>query len=211
MTETKPVQAESGEIVTDRQRLPVLPLRETVVFPGVTAPIVAGRDKTLRAIEQALKGGEESKRIFAVAQRENEDEPVPEVLYDIGVICQIAQIQRFPGGLQLLLECEPPVTLMRPKTTMAPDDSRSLTAVLAGNRQAGALPTWHARCIIFETPLQAGPLARGRQARPRRGFPLDDPAPRGSFAGGRKPSCSMDRSYGCGGQVPRGQTAPRRS
>ena len=112
MTETKPVQAESGEIVSDRQRLPVLPLRETVVFPGVTAPIVAGRDKTLRAIEQALKGEKESKRIFAVAQRENEDEPVPEVLYDIGVICQIAQIQRFPGGLQLLLECEERATAL---------------------------------------------------------------------------------------------------
>lgn len=112
MTEKKPAQTESGEIVSDRQRLPVLPLRETVVFPGVTAPIVAGRDKTLRAIEQALKGEEESKRIFAVAQRENEDEPAPEVLYSIGVICQIAQIQRFPGGLQLLLECEKRATAL---------------------------------------------------------------------------------------------------
>jgi ATP-dependent Lon protease len=82
----------------------VLPLRETVVFPGVTAPIVAGREKTLRAIEQALAGEGEVKRIFAVAQRDNVDEPSPDVLYNIGVICRIAQIQRFPGGLQLLLE-----------------------------------------------------------------------------------------------------------
>jgi ATP-dependent Lon protease len=89
----------------DRLQLPVLPLRETVVFPGVTAPIVAGRDKTLRAIEKALEGGEEH-TIFAVAQRENVDEPTPDVLYNIGVICRIAQVQRFPGGLQLLLEGE---------------------------------------------------------------------------------------------------------
>ncbi len=95
------------EVVTsDRQQLPVLPLRETVVFPGVTAPIVAGRDKTLRAIEKALEAGEDSKLIFAVAQRENVDEPIPEVLHNIGVVCRIAQIQRFPGGLQLLLEGE---------------------------------------------------------------------------------------------------------
>jgi ATP-dependent Lon protease len=93
-------------VKSDRQELPVLPLRETVVFPGVTAPIVAGREKTLRAIEAALASDEEVKRIFAVAQRENVDEPSADVLYNIGVICRIAQVQRFPGGLQLLLEGE---------------------------------------------------------------------------------------------------------
>ena len=92
--------------MSDRQELPVLPLREMVVFPGVTAPIVAGREKTLRAIEQSLKSEDEVKRIFAVAQRENQEEPTPDVLYTIGVICRIAQVQRFPGGLQLLLEGE---------------------------------------------------------------------------------------------------------
>ena len=107
MTEEQTAVTETGESVSgDRLRLAVLPLRDTVVFPGVTAPIVAGRDKTLRAIEEALKGEGEIKRIFAVAQRENADEPSADVLYSIGVICQIAQIQRFPGGLQLLLECE---------------------------------------------------------------------------------------------------------
>ncbi|NIR42829.1 MAG: endopeptidase La [Gemmatimonadetes bacterium] len=94
-------------------RLPVLPLRETVVFPGVTAPIVAGRDKTLRAIEHALSADEETKRIFAVAQRENVDEPTADILYNIGVICRIAQIQRFPGGLQLLLEGEGRATALQ--------------------------------------------------------------------------------------------------
>ena len=94
------------EVTLDRRELPVLPLRETVVFPGVTAPIVAGRDKTLRAIERALSSEEDVKRIFAVAQRENVDEPTADVLHNVGVICRIAQIQRFPGGLQLLLEGE---------------------------------------------------------------------------------------------------------
>ncbi|NIS00045.1 MAG: endopeptidase La [Gemmatimonadetes bacterium] len=101
------------EAKPDRLRLPVLPLRETVVFPGVTAPIVAGRDKTLRAIEHALSADEETKRIFAVAQRENVDEPTADILYNIGVICRIAQIQRFPGGLQLLLEGEGRATALQ--------------------------------------------------------------------------------------------------
>ncbi|KPK65815.1 MAG: DNA-binding protein [Gemmatimonas sp. SG8_38_2] len=98
--------------MTERLELPVLPLRETVVFPGVTAPIVAGRDKTLRAIERALENEDEARHIFAVAQRENADEPTTDVLYNIGVICRIAQVQRFPGGLQLLLEGEQRATAL---------------------------------------------------------------------------------------------------
>ena len=51
-----------------RQTLPVLPLRGTVMFPGITAPIAAGRPGTLRAIETALKG---DRLVFAVAQRDS--------------------------------------------------------------------------------------------------------------------------------------------
>jgi ATP-dependent Lon protease len=105
--------------MSERVNLPVLPLRETVVFPGVTAPIVAGRDKTLRAIDRALEGEGEVKRIFAVAQRENVDEPSADVLYNIGVICRIAQVQRFPGGLQLLLEGEGRATALHYEETEA--------------------------------------------------------------------------------------------
>ena len=66
---TPQAEAKTPERPTGRMRLPVLPLRETVMFPGVTAPIGAGRPPTLRAIEAALKDDE--KLIFAVAQREN--------------------------------------------------------------------------------------------------------------------------------------------
>jgi ATP-dependent Lon protease len=105
--------------MNERVNLPVLPLRETVVFPGVTAPIVAGRDKTLRAIDKALESDAEAKRIFAVAQRENVDEPSADVLYNVGVICRIAQVQRFPGGLQLLLEGEGRATALHYEETEA--------------------------------------------------------------------------------------------
>ncbi|HWP03893.1 MAG TPA: endopeptidase La [Gemmatimonadaceae bacterium] len=89
--------------------LPVLPLRGTVIFPGLTAPIAAGRPGTLRAIDTALKG---DRLVFAVAQRENADEPTPEILYSMGVIARIGQVQRGLGGVQLLLQGEQRATAL---------------------------------------------------------------------------------------------------
>ncbi len=88
----------------DRLRLPVLPLREVVLFPGVTAPIGAGRPGTLRAIEAALK--REDRRIFAVCQRQNTDTVEPTGLYTTGTVAKIGQVQRGLGGIQLLLHGE---------------------------------------------------------------------------------------------------------
>ena len=99
-----------------RQTLPVLPLRGTVIFPGLTAPISAGRPGTLRAIEAALKG---DRLVFAVAQRDNTDEPTPEILYSMGVIARIGQIQRGLGGVQLLLQGEQRATAIQYATNPA--------------------------------------------------------------------------------------------
>src|SRR6478609_6293498 len=93
-----------------RQTLPVLPLRGTVIFPGLTAPIAAGRPGTLRAIESALKS---ERLVFAVAQRDNTDEPTPDILYSMGVIARIGQIQRGLGGVQLLLQGEQRATSLQ--------------------------------------------------------------------------------------------------
>lgn len=93
-----------------RQTLPVLPLRGTVIFPGITAPIAAGRPATLRAIEAALKG---DRLVFAVAQRDNADEPTPDILYSMGVVARIGQIQRGLGGVQLLLQGETRATALQ--------------------------------------------------------------------------------------------------
>ena len=77
-----------------RQTIPVLPLRGTVIFPGLTAPIAAGRPGTLRAIESALKG---DRLVFAVAQRDNTDEPTPDILYSrLWLSTQLAM----PGSLR---------------------------------------------------------------------------------------------------------------
>src|ERR687884_1078450 len=93
-----------------RQTLPVLPLRGTVIFPGLTAPIAAGRPGTLRAIEAALRA---DRLVFAVAQRDNTDEPAPEILYSMGVIARIQQVQRGLGGIQLLLGGEQRATALQ--------------------------------------------------------------------------------------------------
>ena len=89
-----------------RRRLPVLPLRGLVLFPGVTAPIGAGRPRTLAAIEAALKNEGEDRLIFAVCQREDKEEVEPEGLHTMGTVARIGQLQRGLGGIQLLLHGE---------------------------------------------------------------------------------------------------------
>src|SRR2546427_2822484 len=87
--------------MSDRMTLPVLPLRDAVLFPGVATPIGAGRPATLRAIEAALKQAD--RKVFAVAQKENIDQVTPGVLYTTGTIARISQVQRNLGGVQLVL------------------------------------------------------------------------------------------------------------
>jgi ATP-dependent Lon protease len=93
--------------MTERLTLPVLPLRDFVLFPGVTTPINVGKPKTLNAIEAALATPE--RLVFAVSQRE-ETEPdqhaTPESLYTIGTVARIGQLQRSLAGVQLLLHGE---------------------------------------------------------------------------------------------------------
>src|SRR3954447_19236547 len=90
--------------MAERLTLSVLPLREVVLFPGVTAPIGAGRPATLRAIEAALAGSD--RLVFAVSQRQNVESVTSDALYTIGTIARIGQLQRGLSGMQLLLNGE---------------------------------------------------------------------------------------------------------
>ncbi len=87
-----------AEILT----LPILPLRNAVLFPGVSLPISAGRSGTLRAIDDAMKKPEHL--IFALAQRQDLEKVTPEGLYTVGTVASIAQLQRGLGGARLLLQ-----------------------------------------------------------------------------------------------------------
>jgi ATP-dependent Lon protease len=82
--------------------LPVVPMRNAVLFPGVTFPIAAGRAPTLRAIETALN--DPDRLVFAVAQRTDAEAVSPEELYTIGAIASIGSVQRGLGGIRLVLE-----------------------------------------------------------------------------------------------------------
>ncbi len=85
----------------ERFSLPVLPLRDTVVYPGVAVPISAGRPGTVEAVQAALDG---DRRLFAVAQKENLDDATPELLYTVGTVVRIIQTHRVRGGVQLLVQ-----------------------------------------------------------------------------------------------------------
>ncbi|MXW19133.1 MAG: endopeptidase La [Gemmatimonadetes bacterium] len=86
-----------------RFSLPVLPLRDTVVYPGVAVPISAGRPGTVEAVQEALDG---DRRLFAVAQNQNQDDPDPQILYAVGTMVRIIQTHRVRGGIQLLVQGE---------------------------------------------------------------------------------------------------------
>jgi ATP-dependent Lon protease len=76
--------------------LPLLPLRNTVLFPGVIIPITVGREKSIKLIRDAYKG---SKIIGAVAQKDMEiDDPQLNDLYRIGTVAQILKILEMPDG-----------------------------------------------------------------------------------------------------------------
>ena len=81
--------------------LPIVPMRNTVLFPGASLPITAGRPQTLKAIEAAMRDPEHL--VFAVVQREDGDEIDPDNLYTMGTIATISSVQRGLGGVRLVL------------------------------------------------------------------------------------------------------------
>jgi ATP-dependent Lon protease len=76
--------------------LPILPLRNTVLFPGVVIPITVGRDKSISLIQDANRG---DKTIGVISQREDTvEEPTKEQLYEVGTIARILKIFKMPDG-----------------------------------------------------------------------------------------------------------------
>src|ERR1044072_9688287 len=82
---------------------PVLPLRDSVVFPQMIVPLFVGRDKSVAALETAMA---DSNSIFLVSQLDPaEDDPDREALYDIGVVATVLQLLKLPDGtVRVLVE-----------------------------------------------------------------------------------------------------------
>jgi ATP-dependent Lon protease len=76
--------------------LPILPLRNTVLFPGVVIPITVGREKSLRLVQEVYK---KNKILGAIAQMDgNIEDPELEDLYKVGTVAQILKILEMPDG-----------------------------------------------------------------------------------------------------------------
>ena len=88
---------------TETLDLPVLPLRDVVVFPHMVIPLFVGRDKSMHALEQAM---EADKRILLLAQKSAEtDDPSAADLYQVGTLAQVLQLLKLPDGtIKVLVE-----------------------------------------------------------------------------------------------------------
>jgi ATP-dependent Lon protease len=85
--------------------LPVLPLRDVVVFPYMVIPLFVGRKKSIKALEQAMEAG---KQIMLAAQKSaSDDDPTPEQIHEIGTLASILQLLKLPDGtVKVLVEGE---------------------------------------------------------------------------------------------------------
>lgn len=88
---------------THQLDLPLLPLRDVVVYPHMVLPLFVGREKSIKALQSAMDGGKE---ILLVAQKmASEDEPRPSELYEIGTVASILQLLKLPDGtVKVLIE-----------------------------------------------------------------------------------------------------------
>ena len=87
----------------DTSRVPVLPLRDVVVYPHMVIPLFVGRDKSIVALDRAMNAG---KKILLIAQRKaDKDDPGPSDLYDVGTLATILQLLKLPDGtVKVLVE-----------------------------------------------------------------------------------------------------------
>ncbi|MCI3178800.1 endopeptidase La [Caulobacter sp. CCUG 60055] len=89
--------------MSDIRTLPVLPLRDIVVFPHMVVPLFVGRDKSVRALEEVMRT---DKQILLATQKNSaDDDPKPDAIYDVGVIATVLQLLKLPDGtVKVLVE-----------------------------------------------------------------------------------------------------------
>ena len=90
-------------MISDLKSVPVLPLRDIVVFPNVTTPLFVGREKSINALDFVMN---ETKKILLLAQKNADiDNPKEQDLYSIGTIAEVLQLLKLPDGtVKILVE-----------------------------------------------------------------------------------------------------------
>jgi ATP-dependent Lon protease len=93
----------SDNVLKEQIDLPLLPLRDVVVFPHMVIPLFVGRPKSIKALETSMESG---KSILLVAQKSAaQDDPTPEDLYDTGSVATVLQMLKLPDGtVKVLVE-----------------------------------------------------------------------------------------------------------
>ncbi|MDQ2925041.1 MAG: LON peptidase substrate-binding domain-containing protein, partial [Acidobacteriota bacterium] len=97
------MQKESSEAVIVSSEMPVLPLRDVVVYPHMVIPLFVGREKSMKALEAAMAG---NRQILLIAQKAPEtDDPQPADLHTVGTIGSVLQLVKLPDGtVKVLVE-----------------------------------------------------------------------------------------------------------
>src|SRR3546814_539223 len=94
--------AASQILSSEPMDLPLLPLRDVVVFPHMVIPLFVGRPRSIKALELAMEAGN---NIMLIAQKSaGKDDPTPEDLYEIGCAASILQMLKLPNGPVKVLE-----------------------------------------------------------------------------------------------------------
>ncbi len=93
----------SSKEKSDTRRLPMMPIREIVIFPHMMTPFVVGRESSVRALEEALAG---DRKIFLATQHDaSVDEPRPNEIFSVGTVANIVQsIKQSDGNIKVLVE-----------------------------------------------------------------------------------------------------------
>ena len=89
--------------MSEIKTLPVLPLRDIVVFPHMVVPLFVGRDKSVRALDEVMRGDKQI--LLATQKNSSDDDPSPGAIYDVGVIASVLQLLKLPDGtVKVLVE-----------------------------------------------------------------------------------------------------------
>jgi ATP-dependent Lon protease len=109
---------------SDTKRLPMMPIRDVVIFPYMMTPFVVGRESSVRALEEAMAG---DKKIFLATQHDASiDEPKPDEIFSVGTIVNIVQSLKLPdGNIKVLVE-----GVERAKVVSVSDDEGFFRAVV---------------------------------------------------------------------------------